>query len=91
MTSPPPRRRLSTAERRRQERLAAAEAWWALIVRVLTFLTGAGIMFWQTVVEHVDRPWLIAAATGMMGLPVANIIGRALSTNGVLPTAEDEE
>lgn len=62
-----------------QERLEAFEAWWPLIARVFSFFLGSGIMFWQTVVVAADRPWLIAAATGMMGLPVANVIGRMLS------------
>ncbi|MET0604209.1 MAG: hypothetical protein ABW167_19650 [Baekduia sp.] len=55
------------------------EAWWPFVARVFSFFMGSGIMFWQTVVVTADRPWLIAAATGMMGLPVANVIGRMLS------------
>lgn len=35
-------------------------------------------MFWQTVLEQADRPYLIAAATGMMGLPVASVVAQSL-------------
>lgn len=80
---PTPRRR-PPAKRKpappaKPPRLVAAEAWVPLILRVSSFFGGMGIMFWQTVLENADRPYLIAAATGMMGLPVANIIGRALA------------
>ena len=49
------------------------------MARVSSFLLGAVIMGFETVIEHADRPWLIAAATGMMGLPVANVLGKMLS------------
>ncbi len=47
------------------------DRWWGRFVRSMAFLIGAGIMVYETVVEHSDRPWLYAAAVGMMGLPIA--------------------
>lgn len=52
---------------------------WARIVRVSSFLGGMAIMGYETVGDHSDRPWLYAAAVGMMGLPVAKAAEGLLS------------
>ena len=63
---------------------------WARATRVLAFLGGFGIMVYETAFDKADRPWLYAAAVGMMGLPIAraaeSVLGR-MSTTGpqVLP------
>lgn len=44
---------------------------WGRITRILSFFMGAGIMVYETIGDHSDRPWLYAAAVGLMGLPVA--------------------
>lgn len=53
---------------------------WGRVVRVTSFFAGLGIMFYETIADSSDRPWLYAAAVGMMGLPVAraaeNILGK---------------
>ncbi len=70
------------ADDRELGRLNAAEAWWALLARILSFFGGMAIMFFETIVENADRPWLIGAAMTMIGLPVANVIGKALDGKG---------
>lgn len=47
------------------------ELLWARITRMVSFAVGVGIMVYETVADHSDRPWLYAAAIGMMGLPIA--------------------
>lgn len=51
---------------------------WARFVRIVTFLGGFAIMIHETLGTS-DRPWLYAAAIGMMGLPVANEAEKILS------------
>jgi hypothetical protein len=74
-----------------RDKLELYEAWWALLARVFSFFFGAGIMFWQTAIASADRPWLIAAATGMMGLPVANVIGKMLSAAAAATKPEGDK
>lgn len=52
---------------------------WSRIVRVASFLGGMAIMGYETIGDHSDRPWLYAAAVGMMGLPVARAAEGLLS------------
>lgn len=52
---------------------------WARIVRVSSFVSGLAIMGYETIGDHSDRPWLYAAAIGMMGLPVARTAEGLLS------------
>ncbi len=33
----------------------------------LRFILGAGLLVYETVLEHADRPWLIVAALGLLG------------------------
>lgn len=49
---------------------------------MLSFLTGIGIMVYETVLDRSDRPWLYAAAVGMMGLPLARAAESVLSRFG---------
>ena len=58
---------------------ARFEAWWAAIARVLSFGGGLGILLFETLYENVDRPWLLAAAIGMMGPAVAGAVADVLS------------
>lgn len=55
---------------------------WAVFVRVTSFFLGSGIMVYETVKDHSDRPWLYAAAIGCMGLPVARAAENVLSRFG---------
>lgn len=59
--------------------------------RIIVFWLGVGIMVYETVIEHADRPWLIAAALGMLGLPVAQSLEQALSKMGQKPPEEDDK
>lgn len=52
---------------------------WARLVRVASFCGGMAIMGYETVGDHSDRPWLYAAAVGMMGLPIARTAEGLLS------------
>lgn len=47
------------------------EKAWNALTRVTAFIVGLGILVYETVFEHTDRPWLLAAALGLLGLPVA--------------------
>lgn len=47
--------------------------------RAALFVMGLAIMGYETVFEHADRPWLIAAALGMLGLPIARSLESALT------------
>lgn len=51
---------------------------WARIVRVTSFVGGMAIMAYETGFDNSERPWLYAAAIGMMGLPVARAAERVL-------------
>jgi hypothetical protein len=55
---------------------------WARVVRVSSFIAGMAIMGYETIGDHSDRPWLYAAAIGMMGLPVARAAENILSKFG---------
>lgn len=50
------------------------ELWWTLIGRILAFLTGAGILVWETVAESTDRLYLTVAAVGLCGPAVAQSV-----------------
>lgn len=69
---------------------------WSWFTRVLSFFVGLFIMSYETIADHSDRPWLYAAAIGMMGLPVAKaaegIVSR-FSNFGpqTLPPEKEEE
>lgn len=65
-------------QRQPSDRVTELEAWWAFLARVFSFLLGAGIMVWQTVLEQADRPWLIAAGLGLMGLPIVNVFSQLI-------------
>lgn len=59
--------------------------------RQVVFWLGVAIMIYETVIAHADRPWLIAAALGMLGLPVARSLESALSKMGQPPSKENGE
>ena len=44
---------------------SAWERWWPRVIRVV----GLAIIIWDAVAEHTDRPALLMAACGMVGLP----------------------
>lgn len=44
---------------------------WARFTRVVMFVAGLAILVWETVSTSTDRPWLYAAAIGLMGVPLA--------------------
>ena len=58
---------------------ARYEAWWAFVARVLSFGGGLVIVLFETLYENVDRPWLLAAAIGMMGPAVAGAVADVLA------------
>lgn len=55
-------------------KLEIYKAWWSFLAPVLSFTTGVGILFWQTVIESADRAWLIGGALTAMGWPVAGFV-----------------
>lgn len=68
---------------------------WGRVVRVMSFLGGLAIMAYETVGDQSDRPWLYAAAIGMMGLPLAraaeNVLGKLGSTSDPAKTPGEKE
>lgn len=58
------------------------DLYWARLTRVLSFATGLAIMVYETIGDHSDRPWLYAAAVGMMGLPIARAAEAVLTRIG---------
>lgn len=51
---------------------------WPRVREVAAFIGGMVIMFFEAFKDKSDRPWLYAAAIGMMGLPVARYIETTL-------------
>lgn len=46
-------------------------AWWSKITRDLVlFVGGLGFMAHEVLVQPIERPYIITACLGMMGLPV---------------------
>jgi hypothetical protein len=56
--------------------------WWPRFREVVAFLGGFGIMIFEAIADKSDRPWLYAAAIGMMGLPIARYIDNTLGKFG---------
>lgn len=52
---------------------------WGRFTRVATFCGGMAILGYETGFDKADRPWLYAAAVGLMGLPVARAAEDILS------------
>lgn len=45
--------------------------WWTKVTRDLVlFVAGLGFMAHEVLIQPVERPFIISAALGMMGLPV---------------------
>jgi hypothetical protein len=65
---------------------------WPRVREVIAFVGGLTIMFFEAFKDRSDRPWLYAAAIGMMGLPTAkyieNTLGRYTSSGPVEPPPE---
>lgn len=63
--------------------------WWPRLQTVLSFVIGAAILGYTTVAQTTDRPWLIAAAIGCMGVPLARaaqeFLGRWVGPGPSLP------
>ncbi len=57
---------------------ASVERWTPIVVRLGSFFTGTAILFWQTVLENADRPYLIGGAITLMGYPAAGILADKL-------------
>lgn len=55
---------------------------WMRITRVASFFLGIGIGAYETVVDKSDRPYLLAFAAGLIGLPLARAIDAGLSKLG---------
>ncbi len=51
--------------------LENAREWWPFARDIMAFFGGFGIMIYETIQTDIDRPWLLAMAIGMMGLPFA--------------------
>jgi hypothetical protein len=62
-----------------ERKLRKWETIWPLMARSSSFMAGLVIMFWQTVLENADRPYLIGASVTMMGLPAAGWLASSLS------------
>lgn len=58
------------------------DLFWPRFREVLAFGGGFGIMVFEAVGDLSDRPWLYAAAIGMMGLPIARYAEGTLTKFG---------
>ena len=66
---------------------------WSWATKIALFLGGLAIMAHETLASTQDRPWLFAAALGMMGLPFAGAAEAVLSrfANSGQPGREPEK
>lgn len=48
--------------------------WYAVAVAAVLLINGIGIIWYETVVETADRPYLIFAALAMMGLVPRSVL-----------------
>lgn len=55
------------------------DALWLRLTRVLSFLGGMAIAFYETVADRSDRFWPYGIAAAMMGLPLAAAAQDALT------------
>lgn len=55
------------------------EVIWSRVTRVSAFVGGLSIMGYETLGDKGERPWLYAAAIGMMGLPIARAAEELIS------------
>lgn len=62
-----------------KSRLTELEAWWAFLVRVLSFILGAAILVTQIGAER-DRLYLIVAAIGLCGPAVAQSVATVFAS-----------
>ena len=46
------------------------------LTKVVGLVLGSGIMIYETGWDHQDRPYLYAAALMMMGLQIAEVVGK---------------
>jgi len=58
------------------------DTYWPRLREVMAFVGGFGIMMYEAVGDQSDRPWLYAAAIGMMGLPLARYAETTLGRLG---------
>lgn len=58
---------------------------WVRLRNVTAFLGGFAIMTFETIADKSDRPWLYAAAIGMMGLPIAREAEQLIGKLGSRP------
>lgn len=63
-----------------QDRAAVVERWTPIIIRLGSFVAGLGILFWQTVLETADRPYLIGGAITLIGYPAAGALATKLGS-----------
>lgn len=68
---------------------------WGRLVRVISFFSGLAIMGYETIGDRSDRPWLYAAAVGMMGLPIARaaegVLGKLSGTDKPVKLPEEKQ
>lgn len=66
------------------------DALWPRMREVMGFVGGFGIMVFEALGDASDRPWLYAAAIGMMGLPIARVAENTLGRlSGSTPSSEE--
>lgn len=59
--------------------MSSFDVVWGRVTRVLSFLLGFGIGAYETVIDKSDRPYLLAFAAGLIGLPLARSVDALLS------------
>lgn len=63
-------------------RQQAVKTWFSVMRDILAFIGGMFLVGFEAIVEKVDRPWLLAVAVGMMGIPFAARIDQWLKLPG---------
>jgi hypothetical protein len=54
--------------------------WGRAVVDVLAGFVGLGILVYETLWEHVDRPWLLGVAATILGFPFFSYVDRLLKS-----------
>ncbi len=67
-----------TARRRSPSRLERTEAWWPVVRDISAFVVGATILLWQLIVADAAQAVLVAAGTGLLGLPAVSLFAKGL-------------
>lgn len=64
------------------ERATSFDVWWPRVRQLLGAVIGFGVIVYETIIDHADRPWLYAAALAATGIPVGRAAEDLLGSLG---------